>query len=43
MTTETFIFVHDQDIIINYINAKKYSNLENVKLNIIFKINLNII
>jgi hypothetical protein len=31
MTTETFIFVHDQDIIINYINAKKYNNLQNVK------------
>jgi len=28
---ETFIFVHDENIIIDYINAEKFTSLTNVK------------
>jgi len=28
---ETFIFVHDENIILDYINAKKFSNIKNLK------------
>jgi FkbM family methyltransferase len=31
MTTQTFIFVHDQDIVIDYLSANKFSDMPNLK------------
>lgn len=30
MTTQTFIFVHDQNIILDYLNVNKFNNLDNL-------------